>query len=275
MFAVMRYFFYNSLLLITIFGGTSLVYAQTENWDSYLSTINDKPASLLVDMGLYTTAPDQRYPFVVISGPQAQNTKKNGIPNKQEITDLEQMLTVTGSFIAGVTVSVLAGTFTYNNQRLNYYYVKDTAGVRNAILRMYNRNFKGYEFVLRMKYDPQWLNYLTFLYPTEATQNQMENNKIITRMLESGDSLVQKRNINFAVCFNSDTAWAAFTLFIRNNQFTLQKTPTIKNAPFPLCLIFSQYNSIKPDSITLMTTAIKKEVKRHSGIYNGWDATLK
>jgi hypothetical protein len=249
--------------------------AQTEEWDNYLATVDGKAASVLVDMGLFNTAPDKRYPYVVITGPQTQIPGKKGIPNKQEIADLEQILDVTTNFITGVTAKVLAGTFTYNNQRLNYYYVKDTVGVRNAILRVYNRNFKGYNFVIRMKYDPQWLNYITFLYPSEETRGVMENNKIITRLLESGDSLTTKRNINFAACFTSDSARASFTSYVQEKGYSLQKTVAVKNTPFPLCTIFYQYNRINIDSINIFSADIKREVKKHGGQYNGWDATIK
>ena len=251
------------------------VLAQTEDWDNYLASINGKPGSILVDMGLFPTAPDKRYPFVVITGPQAQTMSAKGIPNKQEIIDLEQILDVTTNFITGVTAKVLAGTFTHNNQRLNYYYVKDTAGVRNAILRVYNRNFKGYDYVINIKYDPQWLQYLTFLYPSEEMQNRMENNKIITQLLSHGDSLAAKRNINFAVCFNSDSARNSFKEYVLNNGFTIQKTPVIKSSPHPFCEVFSKYDAINADSISTVTARIKLEVKKHNGVYNGWDATLR
>ncbi len=220
-------------------------------------------------------APDKRYPFVVITGPQAQTKSKTGIPNKQQIIDLEQILDVTTNFITGVTAKVLAGTFTYNNARLNYYYVKDTTGVRNAIKRVYNRNFKGYDFVITIKQDPQWLNYITFLYPSEETMNWMENSKVVTRLLESGDSLVKKRPINFAACFTTDTARASFTTYLEAKGFTIQKTPTIKNTPYPLCQVFSQYSSVNMDSIGVVTAELKREVKKHNGVYNGWDAAIK
>ncbi len=270
--------FANKYILISLFvllSGSSRLAAQTENWDSYLATVSGKPASVLVDLGLFTTAPDKRYPFVVITGPLTQTPTDKGIPNKMEIKDLEQILDVTTNFITGVTARVLAGTFTYNNERLNYYYVKDTTGIRNAILRVYNRNFKDYKFVINIKHDPQWLNYLTFLYPSEQTLNVMENNKVIMQLLQSGDSLTQQRDITFATCFKTDTARAAFATYVTEKGYTLQKSPVLKKSEYPLCQLFSRFGSVKADSIAIITAEIKQEVKKHNGLYNGWDATLK
>lgn len=261
--------------LILLLSGAYKLIAQTENWDSYLATVSGKPASVLVDLGLFSTAPDKRYPFVVITGPQTQTLNDKGIPNKMEIKDLEQILDVTTNFITGITARVLAGTFTYNNERLNYYYVKDTTGVRNAILRVYNRNFKAYKFVINIKPDPQWLNYLTFLYPSEAALNLMENNKVIMQLLQSGDSLRQKRDIRFATCFKTDTARAAFATYLTEKGYTLQKSPLLKKSEYPLCQLFSRFGSVKADSISIITAEIKLEAKKHNGLYSGWDATLK
>ena len=273
----MQFYFRCSILLfgLTLLLGIPRTNAQTENWDSYMATVSGKPASVLVDMGLHEIAPDKRYPFVVITGPLNQTQKANGMPNKMEIKDLEQILDVTTNFITGVTAKVLAGTFTYNNERLNYYYVKDTTGVRNAIKRVYSRNFKSYEYIINIKHDPQWANYLDFLYPSEETFNWMENNKIIMRLLESGDSLKQKRNIIFATCFKTDSARSYFSAFVNKKGYSIQKSPMLKKSEFQHCLLFSQYVSIQADSISVMTAEIKKEVKKYKGVYSGWDASVK
>ena len=249
--------------------------AQTELWDTYMSRFGDRPASILVDMGLILTAPDVRYPYLVITGPKALHSDKNGIPVKEEIASLEDILDATGNFLTGLTAKKLAGTLTYNGQRNNYYYVRDTMGIRNAIMRMYTRNFKDYKFALTIKYDPQWLMYRTFLYPSNETQNWMDNNKIITQMLQNGDSLTKPRNITFAACFNADSSRNAFTTFITNSGYTVDKDHTVKNTDYPLCMLFHKYGYIKKDSINIITDEIRNNVKVHNGIYNGWNAPFK
>ncbi len=226
-------------------------------------------------MGLMANAPDKRYPFLVITGPQAHNCDKNGIPASDEIETLERVLDATGDFLTGLTAKVLAGTYTHNCQRVNYYYVKDTTGIRNAIYRLYNRTYKDYKFVINIKQDPYWRNYLTFLYPSEETQNWMENNKVVTTMLQSGDSLTKQRNITFAACFKSDTARTAFSDFATGKGYTIQKSPTVKSGTHALCLLFSKYNYVQMDTLNKYTFEIKKEITKHDGAYDGWSAPLK
>ena len=280
MFAAMNYcstkpFF---LFLIVAFVGvlfSAPANAQNEQWDTYMSSFGNKPASILVDMGLNANVPDKRYPFLVITGPYARNADKNGLPEREEIKDLEDILGATGDFLTGLTAKVLAGTVTYNRQRLNYYYVKDTTGVRNAVMRMYHRSFPGYKFALSMKHDVAWLTYSTFLYPSEETQNWMENNRVITGLLQSGDSLKKPRNILYAGCFKDDSARSAFASFITDKGYAIQRSPMVKTGTYTHCIVFSQFGYVKKDSVDFATTVVREAVKKFNGSYDGWSAPLK
>ena len=240
-----------------------------------MAKFGDKPGSVLVDMGQFAVAPDKRYPFLVSTGPHTTDCKKNGIPSDNEISNMEQALDATSGFLTGITAKVLVGTLTYNCERLNYYYVKDTAGIRNAIMRMYKRSFPHYDFAVNIKYDPTWSTYLTFLYPSDETKNWMENTRIITQLLQTGDSLKKKRDISFIACFPTDTARDAFSGFVANAGYTVRKTNTLKRVEQGQCITFSRFGPVQIDTLCAQTTRLKTEVKKHNGFYAGWDATLR
>jgi hypothetical protein len=245
---------------------------QAENWDTYMSKFGDKPGSVLVDMGLINNAPDKKYPFLVITGPRAQSCDKKGIPAKEEISSLEDILAATGNFLTGVTAEVLAGTFTYNCERLNYYYVKDTLNIRNAIMRLYNRTYPNYSYAINIKYDPAWTIYRTFLYPSEETRNWMENTKIITGMVEKGDSLRNKRQISFDLYFRTDSFRRAFAGFAHAKGYKTEKEIMAKSPSAPYEIIISKFDYVKTGIIDSLTSDLKKAVKQYNGFYNGWEA---
>ena len=247
--------------------------AQTEDWDTYMAKFGNKPGSVLVDMALIEKAPDKRYPYLVIIGPRAQNCDVQGMPAKEEIEVLEDILNTTGNFITGVTAKVLTGTFSYYCERLNYYYVKDTTGIRNAIMRLYSRGYQNYSYAINMKYDPAWATYRTFLYPDEEMLNWMENTKIITKMIQHGDSLTTQRDINFDFYFNSDSSRNSFSDFAGTHGYKTNKLPVppvFNNMPYKI--IVSKYGYVKIDAILKMTEELKTEAKKHRGLYNGWEA---
>ena len=156
-----KYFFLAQAIIYTFL--FTAAGAQNENWDTYMAKFDKLPGSVLVDLGLYETAPNKLYPNLVITGPLAQSCNGQGLPDKEEIDALENILDATGNFLTGVTPKILAGTLTYDCKRVNYYYVKDTIGIRNAIARMYNRNYKDYRYAITIRSDPEWKTYRTFL----------------------------------------------------------------------------------------------------------------
>lgn len=254
-------------------GGTA--FAQNEIWDSYITRINDRPATIMLDMHLIFTAPDPRYPYLVITGPKTSNVGPSGIPGQNEIAELEKVLEATDNFLMGATSRILAGTVTYNGQRNNYYYVRDTTVVRNAIQRMYKRNFPGYPYSLVVKKDAEWLTYRTFLFPNDTTQNWMDNNRNITTMLQKGDSLDAPRTITFAACFPSDSARTNFSSFVSEKGYTIEKSPVTKVGKDNYCVLFSKVDKIDLNTINTTTLLLREEVKRHNGVYNSWSTAGK
>jgi len=238
-----------------------------------MARFGNKPGSVLVDMGLMSRAPDKRYQYLVITGPKAQNCDARGIPAKEEIDVLEDILNTTDNFITGVTAKVLTGTFTYDCERLNYYYVKDTVGIRNAIMRLYNRGYKDYNYAINMKYDPEWTTYRTFLFPDEKILAWMDIDKAITKMIAQGDSLTTKRNVNFDFYFKSDTDRNAFADIVFSKGYrTSFPATTTQTTNLPYEVLVSKYSFVKTDSIQAESDELKAIAHMHHGMYNGWDA---
>ncbi len=250
-------------------------FAQNEQWDTYMAKFGDKPGSVLVDLNLYNTAPDKKYPNLVITGPRAHKCNAKGLPETSEIDALEDILTSTDNFLTGVTAKVLCGTFTYKCERLNYYYVKDTVGIRNALARMYGRSYKDYDYAVNIKSDPDWVTYRTFLYPDEATQNWMENDKIVTKLLQTGDSLTMKRDVIFSFYFRTDTDRVAFANYAAGRGYKTQQPESPKGESKSYPLLVSTYAYVKMDAICALSTDLKKEARLHHGIYNYWTAPFK
>lgn len=271
LYCVKYYLFFSTLVFLAF---TSSAFAQNENWDTYLATFGDKQGSVLVDMELINKAPDKKLPFLVITGPHAQLCNKKGMPAADELNTLEEILNATDNFITGVTAKTLAGTFMFNCNRLNYYYVRDTTDVRNAIGRMYKRSFNGYKYTINIKYDPDWITYRTFLYPSEETKNWMDNSKVIASLRASGDSLKQKRDIKYLFRFADDTARGAFQSFAQSKGYKAdiaRKTATDQKV-FDILVIKPGF--VKMEIIDSATTELKREAKLHNGFMVGWDAKL-
>lgn len=248
-------------------------HAQQENWDTYAATFSGRPGSILVNLSLIEHAPDSRYPFLLVTGPHSRKCKANGLPANEEIPELEEVLDATSKFLDGVTANVLAGTFTTNCQRLNYYYIRDTQSVRNALARMYAQNYGDFKYAVKLKQDAEWVSYRTFLYPDDKMKQWMAASKTISEMMHRGDSLVRPRDINFTFYFKTDTGRQQFAAFAKANSFKAD-TFSYANVAYPYGITFSKYGYVKADIIALMENELKGELEKYQARYDGWAAPL-
>lgn len=252
-----------------------IVNAQTEQWDTYMARLGGKPASVLVDMGAMSNAPENLLPYLVVTGPKTKHcNKKTGLPETAEIEKMEQVLEVTTAFLTGVTARKLTGTLTYNCERLNYYYVQDTFAVRNALVRMYTKNYPGYEYTIKIKHEPQWLTYRTFLYPDSVAAAWMSDNKQLTAMLQGGDNLSQPRDVIHTLYFTSDTGRTAFIRQAEKMGYTLEKTFDAGTVALPYELTIKRNATVKMENITAMEAELKEAAKTYNGYYKKWEAPL-
>jgi len=258
-----------SFIIIQLLTGMllfSTVHAQEGQWETYMAKFDNRPGSVLVDLSLIDRAPDKRFPYLVVTGPVVQKCDINGLPDTSEIEQLEDILDATDKFITGVTPKVLAGTLTYNCERVNYYYVKDTMGLRNAIGRLYNRNYKNYNYAISIRPDVDWRSYRTFLYPNEETFNWIENNKIMMNLLQQGDNLSKERHVSFTLYFSKEEDRKAFIAFAHSTGYDIVEMNHVTNGDMPY--------ELKISKLTYVKTEIKSEVLKYKATYNGWESEL-
>ncbi len=249
--------------------------AQQENWDTYMARFGAKPGSVMVDMGLMSSAPDKLLPYLVVTGPRARICKdKLGIPDTAEINQMESILDLTGAILSGVTAKKLAGTFTYNCERVNYYYVKDTIAVRNALTRMYANHYNSWTYTLKIKHEPLWLTYRTFLYPDSAAASWMANNRTLLAMLQAGDNLDVPRNINHTLYFKTDSGRSAVINYATSHRYRVNKVYDASTVAFPYELTLSRFGEVKMDSLMAMESELQLIAKPLHGYYKGWEAAL-
>ncbi len=250
----------------------SLAYGQ-ENWDTYMAKYGAKPGSVLVDMGAMSSAPNKKLPYLVVTGPRSNNcSASQSIPPAADIANLEDILTATDNFLAGITAKKLVGTFTYNCERLNYYYVRDTNGVRNAIARMYGNNYKGYQYTVKIKHDPYWSTYRTFLYPDSNATAWMAANRKLEELSKGGDDLDAPREIKHTLYFMTDSSRAAFVTFAQAHGYRSVSMQKAESDILAYEVVVGRSSKVQIDTIAAMETELKEAAQPLKGYYKGWDA---
>lgn len=214
-----------------------------------MAKIGAKPASVLVDMGLYPVAPLKLFPYLVVTGPHAKKCDGNGLPSSAEIDSLERVLGATTAMLSGATAKKLLGTLTYNCERVNYYYVQDTVAVRRAINRMYENHLADYSYSLKIKYDPQWEVYRNFLYPDSAAKVWMSTNSQLSILMAHDADVTQPRNVSYTFAFPSAVNCSKFIDSVKARNYTTGTMFRKQDMGLEYRIDIFRQNSLRMDSI--------------------------
>lgn len=243
---------------------------QNGQWISYPASIDGRAASVLVDAALGDNADANKFEYLLITGPMLKY-RITGLPDSTELKAMEDALDATGTYLKAITPWLLAGTVTYSGRRLNYYYVRDTNGVRGAIQRLYRKNFAEYIPVIALKREPALLTWEKYLMPSDSQLNTLVNQQILFQLHEQGIDLKKEATIKFAACFPTPTDAQQFRQQLDTvASISFKEQRSIKNAGLPVCVYYIAKLIPKSTEINILTLLMRHTAVMNKGRFAGW-----
>jgi hypothetical protein len=265
---ILSYIFFFMLFSLTSF-------AQEEDaWDAYLARYDKGPGSTVLNMSIWNRAPITTLPFLVVTGVTYKDCSQEGLPNTDAFAELYRISDSVQACVSHITIDSLVGTFTYQCERLDYFYAKDTMGVRAALEKMYRTRFPEYKSSITIKEDRTWSAYKEFLFPNEETQEYMQNEKVVSKLEEAGDNLRKARQVDHWIYFATEKDRDCFIGYARKNNFKIESKEKIDNSSQPFKLQMSRTDKIDMESISRLTLTLRKEARKCNGDYDGWETIV-
>src|SRR5437773_9625562 len=115
-------------------------------WKSYFCNVNDKLASIALDLGLRPDVPIRSKPWLLWVWVYMKSPKPNGLSDQGEFGVLSSIEDELANQL-GFASAVEAGRITTDGRREMYFYGKHSDGFEVAV-KSVMKNFKGYKFDL-------------------------------------------------------------------------------------------------------------------------------
>jgi hypothetical protein len=277
-----------TLNLLLLFAGLSTVRAQT-GWDAYLARYDAGLGSVLVNMDIGRSAPHLDLPFLLITGVTYDDCTPEGFPGHREFKrlyrlshDINRLIfeTATRDDVSTwgrdtlSTHSLLAGTFTYQCQRLDYLYVADTVGLRENLIRLYTKKYGRYTFHIQMIHDPEWDAYRTFLYPNDAIRTFMMNDRAITRLKDAGDALSRPRFVEHRIYFDTREDREYFIRYIGRLDYDIKDEREMNRDSLRYQVLLARFGTVSLEEMNDQTTYLSTKAREFNGVYDGWQTKL-
>lgn len=147
-----------------------------QSWDTYLQTFDHgKTGSKTYRANLIDKAPIKNYGQLLIIGTKYKSSNPDGFPEGDDFEFLYNLADELIELIEQSTNSILVGSFLYNGERLEYFYIQYPDNLIGKIENFYKSNYPDRQFFITIKEDKQWKYYKEFLFPSKQEAENLQS----------------------------------------------------------------------------------------------------
>jgi uncharacterized protein (TIGR01619 family) len=244
-----------------------------QDWAFYQCNVNDKPASIYVDLSLKEIAPDEHKSHLLIVWlyMRKPNTT-NGLSTQEESNTL---FAIEDALVPAITQEFSAtyvGRITNDGRREFYFYGSITHDFEKAVRQAFV-NFAEYEFEAWDHDDPSWEQYLNLLYPTPNSQRWIGDFRVTQQLEKNGDHLHLPRKIDHWVYFRTPSERDSFEQSVVSIGFEVFDKQELDDDG-RYALVISKVQSAEVESVYQTTTLLDAEAEKFNGDYDGWECQV-
>jgi len=244
-----------------------------KEWTFYLCNVNDKLASIALDLGLRPEAPMQGKPWLLWVWVYLRSPKPNGLSDRSELEALSTIEDELAKKVGVASEAVQAGRITTQGRREFYLYGKSSDGFEEAV-KTVMRRFENYRFALGSENDPEWNQYLNLLYPSEEDMQRIANRELLEKMKELGDSLQPVRDVHHWIYFHTAVERERYASEVQELGYQIEDRSEGNEGERPFGLNITRDQSAVPDQIDEAVLELFRLAKEMDAEYDGWEAQV-
>ena len=261
---------------ILAFFNTIVIYLHgqdsEEYWDTYMATYENSPGSVVVRMDMINKAPVPGYNFALVTG-VGFDGGLDGLPNQEDFDDLHAVSDDLEKTLASKD-AILVGSFTYQSERLEYFYLKDTISIRSTLDAFYKQSYPEKKSYINIVSDATWNYYKEFLYPSPEVQEYMADLSVVRHLHEAGDSLIKPRRVDHWAYFSTKEEREQFATEAFKHGFQLEKSSINPSSSQQYEIIIWREDPVNIDHIYAVTSHLRRLALKFNGDYDGWETFI-
>jgi uncharacterized protein (TIGR01619 family) len=243
-----------------------------DHWEIYMTYVDERPAVILVDVGISPAVPLPELSNLVWLWVYLKSPDDQGFPSADEDDALNELEDSVTEALEGFPVRHV-GRVTTDGRREFYFYTNDTQSFHEIVTKVME-SASDHQFEIDEAEDPEWSHYANVLFPTPEDFQQIANQHVIARLLDSGDSLDKPRPVDHFANFASETDRATFAVAAEAIGFEIvsQREREAEDLPYSLGML--RTHAVDEDTIDHITFELFELARKHNGEYDGWGAGI-
>ncbi|AKD02825.1 DUF695 domain-containing protein [Pontibacter korlensis] len=244
------------------------------DWEFHFRSIDNKPGSIAVDLGLAKVAPLSEQPNLVQVSVKMVDPRPDGLSSLQETIVLQSLEDDLEEVLRTTCQATYAGRLTSNGHRKIYFYMGEPNGYAESVQRVM-QNYNGHAYTLKLVKDKDWSRYFNFLYPEPEQLQSIQNRKVLEELEKNGDDLSKERQVDHWVYFKTEADRTAFVESIANENYTVITSDYLEaSEDYPFRLHISRTDKLDQLNIDRTVLHLRRLALKHHGDYDGWETSL-
>jgi hypothetical protein len=245
----------------------------TDKWDFYPLRVDDKPASIMVDLGLINDVPIRAFPCMAYIRLHMRNPRDDGLSSQEEYEALIAIEKAIEAALAASKDAIYVGRNTSDGCRDFYFYIAQAEGWTQRAAQLLEP-FPHYKFISGSRPDPEWSTFLEFLYPGDEAMQTITNRWVCDSLAEKGDPLSAEREIDHWIYFPNPAARKLFIAAAAELGFGLRSTTDPEEAGENYGARIFRVDRPGHDCIDDVTLPLHRLAAKFGGDYDGWETVV-
>ncbi|MNJ40335.1 hypothetical protein D3C77_352280 [compost metagenome] len=240
----------------------------SDNWNTYFSVIDNKPASFLLDLEPWKNGENEQYVYLYKLSVTLKDPNEDGVTTNKEA---EALYAIEDSINDSIDSNYLfVGRVTTDGRR-DFFYYTETTDVEK-LKRLAVQFLETYEYSIN-RFEEQKPRdfYYECLFPNKSNRQRMMNRQVVENLSGHGDTLKKAREVNHWIYFANAESRNRFKEIVQRNGFQIENQDD-KDDKFSL--IISREDLVHFHAISEVTDYLVSTAQEYGGEYDGWETKV-
>ncbi|MEM7372032.1 MAG: DUF695 domain-containing protein [Bacteroidota bacterium] len=239
-------------------------------WDFYFCTVENQPASIMLDLALSPHIPILGKTELVQVTVKLNDPNEFGLTNPGEAEILYVMEDRLSEHMSVNLGGLYVARNTSRSHRIFYFYCQSSIDF-DGVIEEVMESFSGHQYTSSSNTDPKWNFYREFLYPSSQEYQSILNRRVIEKLEQHGDNLSQAREVEHFLYFPDEPSRTRFISQIHHQRFTIcSQGVRHDSSGLPYSLMISRVDRVDPASIDDVVLQLMRLAESCAGEYDGW-----
>ncbi len=240
----------------------------SDNWNTYFSHIDNKPASYLLDMDPWSDGEHEEFVHLYRLSVILNEPNEDGLTTQEEAAVLNRMEDVLNDSLSRRYLFV--GRITTNGRRDFYYYTDSADG--EELQSRADKAVRHYQYhINRVEEEKPRDFYYESLFPSKSERQRIANRQLIEQLRALGDQLEKPRTVNHWIYFDSATSCNQFKDNVQQAGFRIENQDSEDNKH---SLRISRDDVVQFHAISEVTDYLVAVSEEYEGDYDGWETKV-